>query len=171
MIPHRPVLVGMNSPQSSDPADALRVWNHTCTGGRILDMLQSATRRHSRGYAITAKDYERVFYRRNLVDAREWDPALARERGPKVIESMRNDSVVVLCGRDVNKALRLPRLDWLEWGHYQWLPTLGFRYFVIPHPSGLTRLYNDWEFRDRVGDRLLELYEEYEALRRSREDG
>lgn len=157
---NRPVLIGMNSPQSVDPVDALRPWDSRSAGGRLLAMLQeSATRREVS--VPTAEDYMRVFDRRNLIDSLTWDARAARARGGSVIESLPDESEVVFCGTEVCKCLRLKREPWGVVTTYTWLPELRIRYCTIPHPSGLNHIYNDPAMREYVGSLLFLLYDRY----------
>lgn len=148
----RPILLGMNSPQSEDPDKALWPWNWACAGGRLLKMIQEEAARRGIEY-FPPEWYVRGFDRINVLDRKEWDPALARAAAPLVHERVAGRTVVV-CGRQVQRVMDYQRLPWLQWNP----PMDEVRYCLIPHPSGLTHYYNDPVNRAAVGGRLLDLY-------------
>lgn len=82
-----------------------------------------------------------------LPDPGPWDRAAARARAAELTPP----AVTVLLGRRVSDALGLGRLSWFRWAE------LGEgRVILLPHPSGLNRLYNDEAIRSRVGQSLWE---------------
>lgn len=155
----RPVILAMNSPQSDDPADALRPWDAACTGGRLLTMLQNAAERSRPGRELPVSEYLRVFDRRNLLNRKTWSLDLARQRAPEVVCRL-DGRTVVACGTQVLKIIGAPS-EWLKPHDVLYGDHIRFNLIAIPHPSGRCRPYNDPEFRARVGDLLLELYDAY----------
>ncbi len=77
----------------------------------------------------------------------EWDRAAARDRAVDT----RLAEVTVLLGRDVATAFGLGRL-----AYFRQADVGGSTVTLLPHPSGLNRLYNDETIRSRVGDSLRE---------------
>lgn len=146
---HRPVLVGMNNPLSSDPRYALAAFPQGVTGHRIYQMLHERT-------GCTRAAYMRAFDRRNALTARRWDVNEARRESGDLMSRLAGRRVCVL-GRDTLNALYLRGtvrpLEWQE--HDQ-----GAQWCYMPHPSGLNLWYNDEVNKIAVGMRLEQLYEE-----------
>lgn len=157
-ISSKPVLLGMNSPQSADPEKALWPWNYACTGGRLLKMMQDEFERPSNGggYYFAPEWFVGGFERINVLNKTKWDRGLARAAAPLVYERLIG-RVVVVCGLEVQRVMDFQLLPWLKWNSYR----DEVRYCMIPHPSGLTRWYNNEENRRSVGKLLLGLYGEW----------
>jgi hypothetical protein len=149
MTAEKPVLMGMNNPYTDDPKFALHYTPKRSAGHRLSVMFLEAAKRAGRD--LTEEDYAVGFDRRNLLNKTVWHPTQVPHR--RILESFQ-DRVVVLCGARVAYVLGLPHLG------FHLNPTIAdrFVYYTIPHPSGLTREYNDPEMRTRVGDLLYMLY-------------
>lgn len=133
-VQDRPLLLGEANPYSDDPAMALYPFPEGSAGYRLPDIL-----------GMRRVDYLRQFDRRNLICGAEWNLKAAREAYPGIV---RGRDVVVLLGAKVCKAAGvafepfsvLLKLD---------TDRLCAR-VVLPHPSGLCRLWNDEEARPRA---------------------
>ncbi len=145
----KPVLLAMNNPLSTDPADALVPWPDRCTGWRIWRMLADVA-------DATQDQYVAAFDRRNLVAGQEWSPAAGRSAAPAVIKSLRDRTVLVL-GAATIEALDLERNapGWYAPG------PLGMSYGWLPHPSGRCLWYNDPANRRLASMVLAGLYQNY----------
>lgn len=141
----KPLLIGMNNPQGNEALVATPIGG---TGHRIWKML---TIRHP---CMTEKTYENSFERMNILEARVWNTRQARAFAEPVRARMEGRTVVLL-GSGAMLALGLPRAPWMVWSAAD---TSGGRWCVIPHPSGLNRLYNDVAMVDRVSELLSNLY-------------
>lgn len=151
----RPVLVGMNNPLRSDPRYALYPAPSGVTGHRIWRMLNEAS-------DAGIRDYLRVFDRRNVLNAIEWDKTAARAEGPRLWRQLGGRTVVLL-GRDVLSSIGLQQTMPLEWhgpSPHKTGPQPA-RWCYLPHPSGLNHWYNDPVKRWAAALRLESLYEEY----------
>lgn len=154
----KPLIIGMNNPLSMRPEYALWPDPPNCTGWRLWQMVQEAT-------GATQDDYIDAFDRINLVIGR-WDTKAAKlradqlmSRGQGLFDPGPDDYIpmvgrtVVLLGRDVAHAFRLPRLELVGQS------VEGVTFHQVPHPSGLNLWYNNPYNRDRVVHLLGELYE------------
>lgn len=155
----RTVLVGMVNPHSADPIHALAPYPQGVAGQRLFDMLAAVRPDTFRG------TYMRGFDRRNVLVGRDWSLRAAREVAPELWRSLGGRRVVLL-GRAVLDALRLPQTTPLVWqrpeasllsepGPAQWC--------YVPHPSGLNHWYNDEICRVVTGLRLEEELERFLA--------
>lgn len=141
----KPMIVAMNNPQGSHP-----LWPDPpmCAGWRLWKMLEFYT-------GASKEEYLRTFERRNLSSSRKWDPAEARRNAP-IIRSQFSDRKVVICGVDTLRALELFNVP----KFYSWRKMDDFQYVLIPHPSGLNRIYNDPAYVLMTSLVLAELYNE-----------
>lgn len=133
------ILLGMNKP---DPNDAFAPWKRGASGERLWKMMVEAA--EIRGlHQVTKEEFLDGFERINVLDTDEWDlkEAIAnREEIQEKIECRR----VIVFGMQTLEAIGYPRATtWSCW-YNTW-------YVSLPHPSGLTRNYNDPAFRDFVG--------------------
>lgn len=67
-----------------------------------------------------------------------WDRVGARDRA-RIIGDRLDGRTVVLVGRRVAAAFEYPSWPYLVWGD----DVRGFRFSVVPHPSGIVRFWND----------------------------
>lgn len=99
-----------------------------------------------------------LFWTRNLFPEKvRWSAPLARERAYGIVLVRVN----VFLGRRVAEAFNVGGDPYFQWGRMHWggaqAPHGGIvRYIVLPHPSGLNRLYNDGAVRLAVGTTLLQ---------------
>lgn len=150
----KPVLLGMNNPHSDDPAKALGVLPTRASGYRLWQMLAISGMAKEPPVVVGAPQYEAAFDRYNLLDDEVFDPErFTHQRWLDILGKI-NNRVVVMCGTNV------PRTLGLKHNGFNLRPNSaeGFVYYVIPHPSGLCREYNDPEMRSKVGNLLLMLY-------------
>ena len=150
----KPVLLGMNNPHSVDPARALGVKPAHASGHRLWQMLAISGMVRESPVIVDATAYEAGFNRYNLLDEEVFDPArFTHERRVLTMGRLHN-CIVVMCGTNV------PRTLGLKHNGFDLKPQdgPGFIYYVIPHPSGLCREYNDMGMRVKVGNLLLMLY-------------
>ena len=147
----KPILVGMNNPQGNQ---ALVPYPVGCTGYRIWEMLAEKT-------GCFRIEYMNSFDRINLVQDRAWSAAAARANRDATMTILEGRTAVLL-GRAVPAALGLPPTAWMAPNtfHYATEP-LVVTYYVLPHPSGLNRWYNDQENREGAANLLAELYTSY----------
>jgi hypothetical protein len=103
---------------------------------------------------ICTGDYLNAFERINMVPGTIWNKPLARANADRIRAKMEGRTTVLL-GRVVPACLGWKPPPWMVWCSLD-----SGKWMNIPHPSGMTREYNSAEFRRRVGDLLLELYQE-----------
>lgn len=84
------------------------------------------------------REYLRAFERMNILDITEWSMTLARQRRPEILPKLVGREVVI-CGYDAYRALEFPPPP----RPFLWKEVNGIRYCLLPHPSGLNRMYND----------------------------
>lgn len=142
----RPILIGMNNPHSEDPRHALAPYPSGVAGHRLWRMLSDRC-------GASRLSYMRAFERINLLNSRTWSPLRARAQNENLWSSLRGRRRVVVLGNAVKDVLWLSRVPYLRW-----TVTDDVRWCLLPHPSGLCRLYNDELVRVAVGMRLEELY-------------
>lgn len=150
----KPVLLGMNNPHSIDPAKALGVKPDHASGRRLWQMLAISGMSREPSIIISAEMYEDAFDRYNLLDEEVFDPRrFTNDRRNLTMERLYG-RVVVMCGTNVPRTLDLKHTGFDLKPKFE----KDFTYYVIPHPSGLCREYNDSTIRVRVGNLLLALY-------------
>jgi uracil-DNA glycosylase len=112
----------------------------------------------------------------NIIDRyRTWDSREAAEQVARVIEDERE--VVVLLGRRAQRAYVdsqapgesvIDEADWYEWRVDPSSPTGRREVVVLPHPSGLNRLYNAELHRRRAGAELKAAMEKAKQMEETR---
>lgn len=140
----RPVLLGMNNPQSQRPEHALFPHPPGCTGHRLWQMLNERT-------GCTRRQYLDAFERRNMLTG-PWNMQRAKLVAPQLVEMFQGRVVVVL-GSQPRRALGL------EECLIHPVERDGVTWRQIPHPSGLNRWYNDETNRRLVAMMLEDLYD------------
>lgn len=125
-----------------DPGKAFYPDNSAVSGGRLLSMMNL----HE---VVTIERFLSGFDRLNMHYGKHWNLKLARQNAPRVIQSLQNRRVIVM-GRGTLATLCVTRMN-----DFTWNSEKGITYTCLPHPSGLTRDYNDPEYRERVGEFLL----------------
>lgn len=141
----RPVVLGMNNPHSDDPQDVLSPRFPGSAGCRLYQMVRDVDP------TLSEADYLTYLDRRNLMAGDKWCPSVAKVMSSDLRASLSGRRVVML-GTLVPPALGF-RHDG-QW--YNWREA-DLTYCVVPHPSGLSRVYNDPEYRKRTGRLLAEL--------------
>lgn len=138
----RPLILGLHNPQSARPDRALWPDPPGCAGHRLWQMS-----------GLDRAVWLAAFDRMNLMDGVVWDERIAWEKSSLVAETMKAAPVTVVLGHQVRKFLDLPEVPWI-------LPHIaseGYRWRLLPHPSGRTQTYNDPVFRAAVRLLLQEL--------------
>lgn len=136
------LLVGENPGMKTHPDLPLFPWPASSSAGRLLEMSR-----------MTPGQYLGSLYRRNLCDTRgDFHRDDAAERAREILTALFDlpkTLRVVLCGYKVARAFSLPEQFWtrfrLESRHHC---------VVIPHPSGLNRVYNTWSARESTREWL-----------------
>lgn len=153
---HRPLLIAMNNPVSSDPAHALYPAPEGCAGWRLWTMLSAEALLAEPPLVITRVAYTRAFDRRNVLSAKMWSRRDARLGGQRLMDEFSGlGRRAVVLGVDTLVSLGLPRPR--DWG--RWTEAMALEYCLLPHPSGRCREYNDPAMRALAGRTLLELYQ------------
>jgi hypothetical protein len=134
----KPVLLGMNN---EHPDRVFYPDNAACSGGRILSMMNLVEE-------ISCEEFLDAFERHNMHYGKDWDAKAARANRLSVWETLFGKRVIIF-GRQTASALGVPRADG------EWKSAMGyFTFTTLPHPSGLTRDYNDPQFRLETGKLL-----------------
>jgi len=134
----RVFLVGEHNPYGSDPKFALYPLPPRATGGRLAAVL-----------GMQSGAYLHAFERRNLLTAVKWSAPLAREAANRVRAELRDGDALVLLGARVSAAFGYPFAPLAE--HRGLVHgAVGYEVLVIPHPSGLSRAWNDPAMGSRV---------------------
>jgi hypothetical protein len=137
------IIVGMNNPHSSRADTALLPMPKNSAGWRLWKM-------HNDVSGVSRAEHWRGFEFVNACDARLWDPYAARKKMANLWNSWPGRRVI-LCGRSLLDTMWLHRPPALAWHRDD-----GVTWCYIPHPSGLSREYNDDRLRAAVGMRLME---------------
>lgn len=138
--PVRGLLIGENPGPNTSWATPLFPWPPTSSAGRLMDMA-----------ALDGSEYLGCLLRRNLCDEPKWFEGKARLRARAILTAlfdMPKELRVVLCGVKVADAFDVRHKTEF------WMPVkLESRQtaVVIPHPSGMNRIYNDREARLMTG--------------------
>lgn len=131
------LVVGENPGPNTHPDLPLFPWPDTSSAGRLMAMSE-----------LTPSEYLGGLYRRNLVDDHEWSWQDAKSKAREIVTALFDldrDLRVVLCGAKVAKCFGLPADFWQP-------VKLDTRQtaVVVPHPSGMNRIYNDRACRART---------------------
>lgn len=120
------LLVGEANPYGADPAFALYPAPVGCSGYRLAVNILGLSR----------AEYLARFDRVNVLDGPRWSAPRARQAA-RIILATREPKRVVLLGQKVADAfeVRAPRFSVVR--------QAGVRYAIIPHPSGLCRVWNE----------------------------
>lgn len=150
----KPVLLGLNNPHSTDPSKALGVDPPNASGHRLWSMLAISGLCREPEIVVLRTQYEEAFDRYNLLDELVFTHSEFTVKRHGFIMDRLAGRIVVMCGTNVPRALDLEYTGF----HIKPMVHKEFVYYIIPHPSGLCREYNDPEMRKKVGDLLLMLY-------------
>jgi hypothetical protein len=144
LVPLKPrvFLVGEHNPYGADPAFALYPLPEHASGGRLARVL-----------GLSADEYLRAFERRNLLAARRWSVPAAREAASAFRAELRDGDSLVLLGARVAKAFGYPFEPLAEHRVFAdgrgsadlevRLGEVGVRFLILPHPSELSRAWDD----------------------------
>ena len=135
---NRPIILGLINPHNTEP---LYIRPTGCSGYRIASFLREFS-------PLTEEDYLKLFDRRNLLLSNEDDPHIAADA---FRSTLKEGDQVILLGEAVRRALDLPKM------FIHPITVDGVTYRQIPHPSGLTRFYNDAVARQLVAMMFLDL--------------
>lgn len=125
----RPLLVGEANPYGADPYYALYPLPERATGHRLCTLIMG----------LSSGEYLRRFERANLCPQR-WSAKIARTRAEELLEERRGGAIVLL-GRRVAAAFGcgdFPPFSRRVLDSRDPATTL----YLIPHPSGLNRVWN-----------------------------
>lgn len=153
----RAVLLGMNNPHGRDVERALHPLI-AGSAGAILYAMVVAEAAH-RGEPMTLQEYLQGVDRDNLLQSEDWSRVAARQAASDKINRLRGRRVVVL-GSTLPSCLGLRTWDG-RW--YVCRDEANLTYSVVPHPSGLNRVYNDPSYRQRTGAHVLDLIRRYQS--------
>lgn len=140
----RPWLVGESNPYGSDPRYALYPDPPGCAGWRLCHKV----------FGLTPKRYIGAFERRNLLEGGRWSVPRAREAAMRIAQES-SDAPLVLLGARVAAAFDLPFRPF-------WVAMDGL-VAVLPHPSGLSRAWNDPAAPARARTTVESLLAQWEA--------
>lgn len=141
-------LVGENNPYQDDPEEAQRYAMYPapgpspdspagCAGWRLCHLV----------LGMEERAYLRAFERRNLLARPRWSVPAARAAAAKLAEGIAAEDVVVLLGAKVWTAwspLMHPSGRPATWEPFRSYSGLGRPHVLaLPHPSGLSRAWND----------------------------
>jgi hypothetical protein len=127
-------LIGENNPYGPDPRFALYCEPPHSAGGRLRRLV----------LAMTERDYLRSFERRNLLSQDRWSVPAARKAAADLRAQMTEDDRVILFGRRVFDAWTAPLgWKWRPFEAYLMDPLSREQILALPHPSGLSRAWNE----------------------------
>lgn len=140
----RPLFIGEDNPYGADPRYALYPYPGHSAGGRLCFKI----------LGLTEKEYIKRFDRMNLCDSGKWSTKEAAKRVEALyVERGLDPAPFVLLGSKVTKAFKLRFEPFtLAW---QILGGVERRIIaILPHPSGLNRLWNEENAFARARDVL-----------------
>ncbi len=128
-----PLLVGEANPYSKDPRHALLPWPERAAGDRLRAIL-----------GLTEREYLRSFDRCNLVVGRRWNLPDARRAASALVG---RPTPLILLGRKVASAFCV------DGPPFSRAPPC---FYLLPHPSGLCRAWNEPGAEERARALLAE---------------
>lgn len=121
---HRlPFIVGENNPYGADPYFAMYPRPSNSAGGRLCRLVLQ----------LPETQYLREFHRRNLLQQPKWSVVDARAAAVKLAEEI-GDSKVILLGAKVCAGFRLD---------FKPFTIVRGKVAILPHPSGLCRIWTE----------------------------
>lgn len=127
----KPLLVGEANPYGANPEYALYPHPRGCAGHRLCERVMG----------LTDREYLARFDCVNLCPSR-WSMREARSTAERIVRDQDvNDFVTVLLGAKVCSAFAVP-FDPFKSNVMDIPPDIQRRWVVLPHPSGLSRLWN-----------------------------
>lgn len=153
----RPLLLGMSNPHGG-PDKALHPSIAGSAGANLFQMVRDyATAMDVRPYSEA--EHLEAFDRANVVEQGAWSNQAGKRERDRVIKMMRNPTVIL--GSTIPACLQLRKFTGQWYEYFEEYPDgLRVNYCVIPHPSGLNRLYNNPSYRHRTGKFLMDLARE-----------
>ena len=136
----RPVIVGEMNPWGADPYYAMYPSPDGCSGHRLCGLILGMRR--------TA--YLESFQRVNLCVGK-WSIRAARSEASRLIHAGDNGGRFILCGSKVAQAFGLDFAPFCE------VDGGRERFLILPHPSGLNRLWNEDDAFEKARRTVLEL--------------
>jgi len=130
------LIVGEDNPWGNDPRMALFHLPRHASGNRLREHL-----------GLTDQQYERLF-KMNLCPEK-WSMKVAREVA-KIVSGKPNLATVIMLGAKVKKAFGCQHIAFFDSTDSSVWPT----FVSLPHPSGLNRLWNAPDARQRAQDLL-----------------
>jgi hypothetical protein len=121
----KPLLIGELNPYGADPGFALYPLPEHASGGRLARIL-----------GLSRGEYLRRFDRVNLCTGK-WSMRAARTAAAQLHHGEKGDKV--LLGAKVCKAFKLPYTPFSA----MYDVNTQQRYYILPHPSGLNRIWNE----------------------------
>lgn len=143
----RVILVGEANPYGADPRYALYFEPPQSAGGRLCKVV----------LGMTGREYLRTFHRVNLCPSK-WSAPVARARAG---ELMALHAPIVLLGAKVCDAFGV-EFDPVRTSMFA---DTGEPYVVIPHPSGLSRGWNQPGMHDKAKEAIMRLVQVHAQLR------
>jgi hypothetical protein len=126
------LVVGLENNKSDDPAYAMEPYTPNGAGERLWRMVNDVK-------SISREEYFRKIDFVNVKNA-----------GPAAVRAMMKGRRVVVCGHLTWAILGLPRSSF-------WIDHVRAEAWLVPHPSGLTREYNQTENRLKTGRLIARL--------------
>lgn len=141
-------LLGEHNPYGAHPKYALYPSPAGCAGWRLSKIL-----------GMSEDEYIAAFERRNLLAQDRWSAPLARRAAQALLCEVRDGDALVLLGARVSKAFGF---DFAPCTVHDRLLNgeARVRYLVSPHPSGLSRQWNDPTMRLAVRDAVRALLDD-----------
>jgi hypothetical protein len=142
-------LVGEHNPYGSSPYFALYPSPPGCAGWRLCKIL-----------GMAEDEYIEAFERRNLLSQERWSVPVARKAAADLRRELREDGdALVLLGARVARAFGYDFTPGVVYArqHTNQGPVVEYDVLVTPHPSGLSRQWNDPTMRATVRDAVRAL--------------
>jgi hypothetical protein len=140
------VLLGMNNP---DPDDAFAPYKKGSSGHRLVKMIDEYLASEDIDAKCNPELFMRVFKRVNMLNEFDWNLDRAIARRQEVLTDIYQHKIVIF-GDQTHRALGFPKAKYCVWSSFA-----GSRYVSLPHPSGLTRAFNNHKLRLAAGEILF----------------
>lgn len=148
----KPLIVGENNPYSSNPVYALWPDPPHSAGGRLCNVIL--------GMDIDA--YCDTFDRVNLLSQAKWSVKEARTRAFELLDDTRHD--FILLGAKVSRAFGMLFSPFQTACMRDYDTDTYYRFLVLPHPSGLCRVWNDPNSIQRTREAVAKFYPSCESM-------
>lgn len=148
-VPPRPLLIGELNPYGADPRFALYPLPEHSAGGRLCSLILGMDR----------GAYVRSFDRRNLCTGK-WSMKAARAAADEIITRIAQGAPLILCGTKVTQAFGFEFKPWFSFemkrrSLFMLNAEAWSRVVILPHPSGLCRLWNEPRAVERTRELVL----------------